>query len=128
MLPAVALTAAVIGACGGEESPSSPESTAADEQQIEQLAAEVRSAATGGEGARICDLYSDESIEQFGGLDRCEQHFAGEELTPREAGSFEIVDIAIEGETATLTTRTAEEETTAPLVKEDGEWRFDATQ
>ncbi len=127
-LLAIVLATSAVGGCGGEESPSSSESTAADEQQIRELAAEIRSAATEGDGARICDVFTDESIEQFGGLDRCEEHYAGEELTPSEAKSFEIVDIAVDGGTATLTTRTAEEETTAELVKEDDEWLVDATR
>jgi Domain of unknown function (DUF4878) len=122
-LGAVALTAGVVTGCGGDD--SSSDSSAAPEDVVQQFIDSSKD----GDGAAVCDLLSSESqtqvVEDAKDADDCEGAFDEDPTASDVPDDLEVGDATIDGDTGTVAITVSGQESTIPVVQEDGEWKID---
>jgi ketosteroid isomerase-like protein len=120
---AVLVLAATLAACG----------ESADERAVRETVEDVRTALRDTDVGALCGLYSEAALMeitgQAGGPASLQCQFGtaliAPELAEQVEGSFEVTDVTIDGDTATVTTESENGEQTAELVREDGRWKID---
>jgi ABC-type glycerol-3-phosphate transport system substrate-binding protein len=115
----LALALAVAGCGGSDESP-------------EDVTESFYSALADEDAGEVCDLLSESAAESAaGGGDSCEDGFKDALETGAAqaalglADDIEVGDSEIDGDSATVTVTSGDQEDEVPLVKEDGEWKVD---
>jgi ketosteroid isomerase-like protein len=119
---ALLAVAAGLAACG----------ESADEKAARATVEEVREALRNTNVGVLCDLYSEAALGEItgesGGAAQLQCQFGTALIAPDLAeqveGAFEVTDVTVEGDTATVTTESENGEQMAELVKEDGRWKI----
>lgn len=119
---AATLAAGLIAAgCGGSD--DSSDDSSGPEDAVEAYVA----AGQDGDGAAVCDLLTDASVElleQFSGDDCANVAAEGVADVPDD---FEIGTAEVDGDTGTVPISAQGEELDIPVANEDGEWKIDLT-
>ncbi len=115
-LAALALTAG-IAACG-------------ESGAVEDALQDARKAAADQDFDKFCDSLSKKALEQAGGdADACAkllESAGGDEIAEDAKKDFEIKEVEVDGDKATVTTQTeGKDEEKAQLIKEDGDWKIE---
>lgn len=105
------LAAATLPACGDDDDVED------DAAAVEQVTLDYGAS----EGADACQFMSASALDQLGGESGCTREF---ENVP--AAEFEIREVSVEGDSATVSVENVEEENVIELsfVREDDEWRI----
>jgi len=116
----LALAFAVAGCGGGSD--ASPE----------EVTENFYSALADGDADEACGLLSNASAESAaGGGESCEEGFkqaldsGAAQAALGVADDIEVGDSEIDGDSATVTVTSGNQEDEVPLIKEDGEWKID---
>ena len=122
LLMSLAVSATALGACGKS-----------DEDEVRDAVNEFRDAAKEKDSAAICDKFTQAALEQLTGKDgeeakkSCNENISknADALAKEAEKGFEIKDVKIDGDNATVTTETeGEGESKAKFVKQDDEWKL----
>jgi hypothetical protein len=123
---ALALAASLVIGCGGGGD-SSSDSAAAPEDVVQQFVDSSRD----GDGEAVCDLLSADSqaqvVDEAKSADDCPGAFDEDPTASDVPEDLEIGEATIDGDTGSVAITVSGQESSLPVVQEDGEWKIDIT-